>query len=115
MIVAILAILCLASVSNAENPDSRPSISFGLNGASGDAETEISGVNVQNADLGQFSFASTLKWPMNENATIAFALGYSKSNTEWNESVYYLASKTKSSGISFGFGLTFYFGESVNK
>ena len=112
--ITMILLFCSATAI-AQNPDSRPSLTFGLEGASGDAENEISGVNVQNADIGQFHISGSLRWPMNENTAIAFGGAYSKSNSEWNESIYYLGSKVKSSGFALGLSFTFYFGESVNK
>lgn len=52
--LAIILVICaMPIIAAAENPDSRPSITLGLDGGSGNGEQEVAGVTVQKADLGQ--------------------------------------------------------------
>ena len=111
----VLTIILLPVFSVAENPDSRPSIYFGLEGATGDGHQEIAGITVQKADLGQYQLSGGLTWPVNENTTLFLSSGYTKTNTEWKESIYFIGQEFKSTGLSFGVGVKLYIGKSINK
>jgi hypothetical protein len=114
LLTIVVVVLLSSATVTAQNPDSRPSISFGLSGYLSSGKFSQLGRD-QNHDGGDFAFHSSLKWPVSVNVTLNFGLGFATGKTEYEENFWYYKSTFDYKQFAFTFGTTFYIGQSINK
>lgn len=112
--IVLVAILLVPAITLAENPDSRPSIFFGLGGDLRSGKSSKLGFN-QDHDGQDIGFGASMRWPASENVTFQFGLGFSTGKTRWEENIFYYAQTTDYTRFDFSFGIRFYIGQSINK
>lgn len=110
----ILLICTLPVLAAAENPDSRPSISFGIGGNKMTGDYSYRGID-QDRNGSLFSLSSGFRVPVAQDITIWGGLGYSDGKHESEENFFYYRSVSNSTYVTFNAGITFYIGESINK
>jgi len=88
-ILTVMAILCLAVTTHAENPDSRPSIWLGVGGSTSSGEYEIleKTQDLENKDI---DFSCGLKLPVSENVSIWGSFNYSDSHSKHEKTITFL-------------------------
>ncbi len=110
----VLTIILLPILSVAENPDSRPSISFGIGGYTSSGEYSFRGFNQDLTGRNfQFSFGSRI--PVSQDVTIWGGFAYNDSRSEGKENLFYYQSISNRNALSASLGITLYIGESINK
>lgn len=114
VILTLMAILCLAVVVHADNPDSRPSVSIGVGGSSSTGDYEVLGRS-QDLEAKEVDFGLGMKFPISENATIWGNFSYYDRNSKGEENFYFYKSVTEWTTSSFNIGITIYIGDSINK
>lgn len=104
--LVFVAVLLIPAMTPAENPDSRPSISFGMNGQTvsiSDQPLRMSDIfNVDN-----LGYWANFKFPSSQNITFQVKFSFQNSDIKWSAEKYRI--------VDMGFAFTFYIGESVNK
>lgn len=110
----IMVILLIPAMTLAENPDSRPSISFAIGGDLASGKSSRLGFN-QPHDGKHFYFAGSMQLPVSEDVTLKFGLGFATGVTEWERTTFFYDQTTDYNRFGFDFGLTFYIGDSINE
>lgn len=110
----IIVVVLIPAMTLAENPDSRPSISFALGGDLASGKSSIQGLN-QDADGKHFAFSGGLTLPVSTDVTLSFGLGFATGVTEWEENIFFYKQTSDYNRFGFSFEVKFYIGESINK
>jgi hypothetical protein len=114
LLTSLTVLLLLWVTAAAENPDSRPSIYFGVDGGFGNMEYEVLGIS-QDGDREGFGLGISVKWPVSENVTLGFGGAFDTGNSEYKMNQIFLPSKTDYNSFIFAFGIRIYLGPSINK
>ena len=113
LIVAIFAIFAFTAIGVAgENPDSRSSITFGLENTYGSEEHELNypQPHMSESDIDGARLSIIFKIPMSEDFTVDFTGRYSHVEIDYTGG-YSMDYKI----YKIGFTMTFYLGSSINK
>ena len=111
---AIMVVMLTPAMTLAENPDSRPSISFAIGGDLASGRTSYRGFN-QPLDGKHFNFAGSMMLPVSEDVTLKFGLGFTAGVTEWERTARFYDQNTDYTQFGFKFEVKFYIGESINE
>ena len=104
--IVFVAILLIPAMIQAENPDSRASISLGMNGQS----VSISDQPLRTSDMfnvDNLGYWAKFKFPSNQNITFQVKFCFQNSDIKWSADKYRI--------VDIGVSFTFYIGESINK
>lgn len=110
----IVVIMLIPAMTLAENPDSRPSISFAIGGDMVSGKSSIRGFN-QEHDGQNFGFSGRMSLPVSSDVTLLFGLQFRTGETEWEENIFFREQTTDYTGFGFKFRVKFYIGDSINK
>jgi len=109
----IMVVMLIPAMTFAENPDSRPSISFAIGGDLASGRTSYRGFN-QPLDGKDFYLAGSMQLPVSEDVTLKFGLNFATAVTEWERTQRFYDQNTDYTQFGFRFEVKFYIGESIN-
>lgn len=115
----VLILLLAMPVMAAENPDSRPSITFMFHTypSSGEVSLEAAAAPTatENYKSGHLGFSGRLCLPLEPDITFLFDFGVRRGKVEWEVMDSYYGQVVKGTDYKLGFGVRLYIGESINK
>ena len=110
----IMVVMLIPAMTMAENPDSRPSISFAIGGDLSSGRTSYRGFN-QPHDGKHFNFSGSMQLPVSEDVTLKFGLGIATGVTDWERTNRFYDQNTDYTQFRLNFRVTFYIGDSINE
>ena len=110
----IIVVMLIPTMTIAENPDSRLSVSFAIGGDLASGRTSYRGFNQDN-DGQHFGFSGKLVLPVSNDVTLGFWLGFATGETKWERTVRFYEQISSYNRFGFDFKVTFYIGDSINK
>ena len=110
----LILVFLVAPMVAAENPDSRPSITFALGGSIGGGNYNLDQESLDRRDH-YTNYGMLIKLPLAESITLSFGSDYLSGNSDYEANLLSPHSKSTTSQVDYTLSITLYIGPSINK